>query len=336
MEKFIKAIPKVELHCHIDGSLRIESMYEILGLEDRISLEEFKKEVRVEKECASLKDYLEKFEIPIEVMNSQENIERLSYEIMEDLSKEGVMYAELRFAPNLHKSKDFNIDEIIEAVIVGMERAEKDFSIKGNLILICMRHHSLEDNLRLVRQGEKFLKRKLVAIDLAGNETDFPPELHKEVFDLARNLGYKITVHAGETGSYENIDYSIRELGANRIGHGIAAIKNKSTMNLIKEKNVVLETCPISNMQTKAVENMEDYPLMDFYNRSLKVCVNTDNRTVSNTSLEKEYRFIVDRYGFTKEDLANMIKISIYGSFASDKDKLYMYTRLEEFLDGKI
>lgn len=324
MKNILRKLPKIELHCHLDGSVRPKTMYELLQHEDeeieKMGFGKFKKLIRVEKDCPSLNDYLKKFSYPLKVMQNRENIERITYELMEDLSRQNVKYVEIRFAPFLSMEGGLNFDEVVESVLEGMNRGKKDFGIRANGILISMRHDEEEKSLEVVKQGEKYIGKGIVAVDLAGSE-DFPPEIHKEAFQLAHKLGYHITVHAGETGISENIVKSIELLKAERIGHGIAAAKDPKVMKLIKEKEVFLEMCPISNLQTKAINNIEDYPIMDFMNKGLKVTVNTDNTTVSNTTLEREYELLIDKLNFTLEDIVVLVLNSVEAAFINKKEK---------------
>lgn len=322
----LRRVPKIELHCHLDGSVRPETMYELLTQQGENigikSIQEFERLVRVEEECESLNEYLKKFSYPLKVMQSKENIERISYELLEDLSKENVKYVEIRFAPFLHMNKDLTFDEVVESVLRGMNRARKDFNILSNAILICMRHDSLDKSIKVVEYGEKYLGKGVVAVDLAGNEQDFPPEIHREAFQLAYEKGYKITIHGGETGIVENIPKSIELLHATRIGHGIAAIKDPRVMELLKEKNIFLEMCPTSNLQTKAVDSIENYPIKTYLKEGIGVTVNTDNTTVSNTSLYKEYMLLIDKLDFTIEEILKLIDNGVEAAYISKEEKV--------------
>lgn len=325
MKEILRKIPKIELHCHLDGGVRPQTMYELL-LQDGEKLEmkdikEFEKLVMVKEECDSLKEYLEKFSYPLRVMQKQENIERITYELLEDLSKQNIKYVEIRFAPFLHMEGGLTFDEVVESVLKGMDRAKGDFNISSNAILICMRHESVENSLKVVEYGEKYLGNGVVAIDLAGNEHDFPPEMHKEAFQLAHAKGYNITIHGGETGIVENISKSIELLHAKRIGHGIAAIKDPKVMELLKEKNIFLEMCPTSNLQTKAVNSIEVYPIRKYLEKGIGVTINTDNITVSNTSLNKEYELLMDKMDFSIEEILKLIDNSVEAAFISRNEK---------------
>lgn len=327
----LSELKKIDLHCHLDGSVRLSSLYELLleaGEIDEQEEEEFKSLVSVGENCDSLKSYLEKFDWPLKVMQSQENLERITYEILEDFSKQNIIYAEIRFAPFLHMEEGLSFDEVLEAVLAGKDRAEEDFDISSNLILIAMRHEEASKSLDLVKSGEKYLDKGVVAVDLAGNEHDFPGEIHQEAIDLAQKLGYKITIHAGETGISENIAIAVNQLHASRIGHGIAAIKDESIMDLLLEKNIYLEMCPISNIDTGAVDKIADYPIRDFIHRGIGVTINTDNTTVSDTSLEDEYRFLMENLDFTLEEIKELIKNSIEAAFISEEEKRLLREKL--------
>lgn len=335
MEKKLRELPKIELHCHLDGSVRPETMKELYrakGKYEDIRDEEFKSMVSIEGQCDSLKEYLERFSYPLEIMQDEASIYRVTYELLEDLSKQNVKYVEIRFAPYLHMANGLSFDQVVDGVVRAMDKGQEDFGIMARGILIAMRHEPSENSIALVKNGEKFLNKGIVGVDLAGNEHDFPPEIHEEAFKLARKMGYHITIHGGETGIVENIEKSIKLLNAERIGHGIAARKDKSTRDLIKENNIYLEMCPISNIQTNAVANISEYPIGDFLKEDILVTVNTDNITVSNTSLEDEYRFLVEKVGLSLEDIKKTIRNAVEASFLDEEDKAKLRAIVESEL----
>lgn len=332
----IDRLKKVELHCHLDGSLRPETMFEILKDEkdlSRLSLEEFTNLVQVKEDNDSLVEYLKKFKYPGKAMQTRENLARVTYELLEDLSNQNVMYVEIRFAPYLHMNEGLSFDEVMESVIGGLDSAKEEFDIDGNLILIGMRHESLEKTIELVKEGKKYLDSGVVGFDIAGDEEGFAPEIHKEAFLLAKDLGYNLTVHAGETGRVENIWTAIDDLRAQRIGHGIAAINDELLMEELSKREIFLEMCPISNMQTKAVEKLEAYPIKEFLNRGIKVTINTDNMTVSGTNLKKEYEFLMDNYDLEMKDIIALVENSIDGSWVSEEKKELMREKLKNSIE---
>ena len=286
-----KDIPKIDLHCHLDGSVRAETVLNIIkkdNLEFSLNLKQIKKKLIAPSNCNSLNEYLKCFNLPIAVMQTKDNLERVSYELMEDAALENIKYIEIRFAPQQHKQNGLTTKEIIESVLVGMRKAEEQYDIKGNYILSCMRHLSAESAMKIIEDGRQFLNRGVVAIDLCGGEeVGF---CHKFINPIknARKYGYHITVHAGETGIGQNVIDAIQLLGAERIGHGIFIKDNKEAYDLVKEKKIILEICPTSNIQTKAINTYKEHPIYDFYNDKIMVTLNTDNRTVSDTTMTKE------------------------------------------------
>lgn len=321
-------IAKIELHCHIDGSIRPSTILDIaikegMDIPTR-NLDEFLDYVRAPKECNSLNEYLQRFGFPNMVMQSKENIERITYEVMQDAHSDNIKYIELRFAPLLHMNKGLSFDEILESAINGLNRASNDFGILGNLILCCMRHEDPSRSIEVVKNAKKFLNKGVVAIDLAGNEHDFAPELHKDAFDLAREYGFNITIHAGETGKSENIIKSINLLHATRIGHGVNCKDNTEAFNLVKDKNITLEMCPTSNIQTKAVDTYVEHPISNFYHNGININISTDNRTVSNVRLNDEYKLLNEIGFFDLQEYKKIYLASVHASFASEdiKEKL--------------
>ena len=206
---------------------------------EKIKLESYKKSdveklIQVQQECTSLNEYLKKFDLANKVMQSSENIKRITFELLEDAQKENIKYIEVRFAPLLHVYKGLSIDEVIQSVIDGINEAEKKYDIKANIILCCMRTMSEDDAILVVEKGRKFLNKGVVAIDLAGPEEEGFVKKYKRAIELARNYGYKVTIHAGEAGSAQNVIDAINIANAQRIGHGIRIKDMKSAYELVK------------------------------------------------------------------------------------------------------
>jgi adenosine deaminase len=324
-------LPKIELHCHLDGSLRPETIIDI-AKQEGISIpsydhEEIKKELVAPLECESLDEYLEKFAIPNLVMQSKENLRRISFELLEDAARENVKYMEVRFAPSLHMAKGLDIVEIIKSVLDGMNDAENQYDIKGSLILSCMRTMSVESAFEVVEKGKQFLGKGVVAIDLCASEEEGFCVKFMEPIALAREYGYRVTIHAGETGIGKNVLEAVEMLGAERIGHGVFIKDCPEAYNIVKEKQVVLEMCPTSNVQTKAVNSFSEHPIYHFHRDGIKVTVNTDNRTVSDTNMENECRIIFKESNMSFEDYKQIYDTSVEASFADleTKERLKKY-----------
>ena len=315
-EDIIK-LPKVELHCHLDGSLSREFV------EKRLGRQVGKEELSVSNDCTSLAEYLEKFDLPGQCLQDEEGLEEAGYDVLRNMKQENVIYSEIRFAPLLSETDDMNCNKVIEAVLRGLERGKKEFGIDFGLIVCAMRHHSEEMNWRMIRTAREYLGSGVCAADLAGAEALYPMSEFMDIFTETKKMGMPFTLHAGECGNPQNVIDSIN-VGAGRIGHGIAMRGNQEIRKMAKKAGIGIEMCPISNLQTKSVNSMAEYPMREFLDAGLKVSVNTDNRTVSNTSLTKELEFIQKNYGIRDEEILLMMKNAIDTAFADDsiKDKI--------------
>jgi len=301
----IHDMKKVILHLHLDGSLRPETVREWLQEDgENVSLEEVQAKLMVDKDCKDLNQYLEKFDIPSQVLQTEERIERATYELYEDLSKQNVIYAEVRFAPSKHLEKGLSYKQVVEAAIRGMERAKKEFNIDGNLILCCMRgDDNYEQNLETVAAAKKYLNSGVCALDLAGAEALFSTDKFEDIFKLAKQNNIPFTIHAGEAAGPESIRKAL-EFGATRIGHGVRCIEDKQLMQELRNKGVTLEVCPISNIQTQAIDGK--HPIEELYRNIIPTTISTDNNTVSNTDIEQEYLWVLENTDLQLLDLAQM------------------------------
>ncbi len=302
---------KVELHLHLDGSIRPSTISEILN----INLEEAKKLSTIETKCASLKEYLTKFDIPLKIMQTKENLERVAFELAQDLQKDDVIYAEIRFAPNKHLKSGLTLDEVVTAILKGLSQVP----IKTNLILCMMRGDSYEQNLKVIKLAKKYLNHGVVAIDLAGSEASYPVNLYQELFEIAQKENIPFTIHAGEADGPLSVINAIN-LGAKRIGHGVRAIESEKALKLIKEKNITLEVCPKSNLDTNMYEKLSNHPIKKLYDMGLLVTINTDNRTVSNTNLTKSYQDLQEVFSFTKQDFLKMNENALQSAFLNQAE----------------
>ena len=324
----IRKLPKIELHCHLDGSVRVDTIIDIAKKEglkldsyDRCDIEKL---VQVSSDCTSLNEYLKRFDLANKVMQSSKNIKRITFELLEDAQKENIKYIEIRFAPLLHLDGGLSIEEVIQSVIDGITEAEKIYDIKGNIILSCMRTMSEEDAILVVEEGKKFLNKGVVAIDLAGPEEEGFVKRYKKAIELARSYGYNVTIHAGEAASGQNVIDAINILKAQRIGHGVRIKDMKDAYDLVKESGVALEMCSTSNIQTKAIENFSKYPLYDFYKDGINLSINTDNRTVSNIDLSNEIKLISNEFNMSKEEYIDIYLKSVEAIFADESIKEWL------------
>lgn len=313
----IFTLPKIELHCHLDGSLSREFLQTRLG---RVVSEE---ELSVTQDCKSLAEYLKKFELPGICLKDEKGISEAGYDVLRTMSSENVCYAEIRFAPLLSVTNTMKTEQVIESLLKGLKRGREEFGIDYNVITCAMRHHSEEENYKMIKAARSFLGEGVCAADLAGAEAQYPMSEFMGLFQKVKALDMPFTIHAGECGSVSNICDAVKA-GAKRIGHGIAMKGNPIVQTELREARVGIEMCPISNWQTKSITNIGDYPIKEFLNAGLLVTVNTDNRTVSDTSITKEIEYIQNLYNICDEEIVQMMKNAIEVSFANDdiKNKL--------------
>ncbi|EGQ7999865.1 TPA: adenosine deaminase [Vibrio vulnificus] len=321
-------LPKIDLHCHLDGSVRPQT---IIDLADEQNLTLPSRDINVIKEmmvapetCPNLDEYLKRFELPGMVMQTAEALERISFELFEDAANENVKYLEVRFGPLLHQVKGLSLEEIMDSVVRGMKRAEAQYDIHGNYILSILRTMPKDQIKAVLEAGAKHLNDGIVAFDLAGSEV--PGFCHEFVpyAQYAKELGYRITIHAGEQGAGQNVYDAISLLGAERVGHGIFIHNHPEAYQLVKGEEVALETCPSSNVQTKAVNSLSEHPIKAFYKDGIAVTINTDNRTVSNTTMTDEVRKVVEAFELTEAEYFDIYTISVNNAFTSDAVKQHL------------
>lgn len=316
----IKNLKKVELHLHLDGSVNINTLSKL----SNIPINKLKEEMIANDICQNLSEYLTKFDLPIKYMQTKENLKIISKDLVDYLESQNVIYAEIRFAPMFHTKEGLTYNEIISSVLEGLNSNQ---NVKTNLILCMMRGFPEKDNLETINIAHRYLNKGVCAIDLAGAEDKYPLANYTNLFEIAKEKNIPFTIHAGENGNYKEIDLAIN-LGTKRIGHGIHTSESNNTINKLIEKDILLEICPTSNVQTNSIDTYSNHPIYDFYKNGIKVCINTDNKTVSNISLNDEYIKLSNNFNFTIEDFINMNKYAINASFLSTEDKNKLLEKL--------
>ena len=305
----IRRIPKTELHCHLDGSLRPETMLE-LGAEYGVAMperevERLRAHMRVD-DARHLEDYLERFEITLGVMQTSPAIERIAYELAADAAEESVRYIEVRFAPVLNVRGGLTNADAVDATLRGLERAEKAHGIVGRVIVCSLRHLSPSVSMELAELAVAYRNRGVVAFDLAGGEKGNPAAAHAAAFAHAREHDLACTVHAGEGDGPRSIREAVHLCGADRLGHATRLIEDEALMQYANDRRIGLEICLTSNVQTHAVESYAAHPLRTYFDRGLNVSLSTDNRLMSGTSLTDEYEHAVRHFGFTLAELGEL------------------------------
>jgi adenosine deaminase len=313
----LKSLPKVLLHEHLDGVLRPETVIELAKSANYGQLptenpEELAHWFHQGANQGSLPKYLEGFAHTIAVMQSEEALERVAYEQAEDLSGDGVVYFETRFAPVFHTRRGLSHQQVVSAVLKGLERGRRDFLVSSGLIICAMRN--MDVSLEMAELAVDFRDRGVVGFDLAGEEGGYPPKKHVDAFHYIQRENFNITIHAGEGFGKESIWQAIQYCGAHRIGHGtrliedIAIAEDGKVVKLgdlaqyVLDKRIPLEICLLSNVQTGAAKSLGEHPFKVFYQEKFRVTLNTDNRLMSDTTMTKEFEAAAETFGLSLED----------------------------------
>ncbi|MCL4458529.1 MAG: adenosine deaminase [Chloroflexi bacterium] len=329
--EMIQRLPKAELHLHSVGALRLTTIKELLrqrGLPLSDAFEEWQGSSEMRLPLAA---YLSRIDMAFAVMQDAESLERISYELIEDLAKQNVIYAEVKFAPQSCTRGGLSYQEALRAVANGLTRAEKNFGLKSGLILVCRRDEPPELSTEIVKlaianQGIN----KVVGVDLAGDETGYPGYPHREAFRRAYDAGLHRTVHAGEGAGPESIREALDILYAERLGHGVRLAEDPLLLREVGDKGVTLEMCPTSNVQTGAAESLSQHPIDRFLAQGLAVTVNTDDPTVAGTDLTHEYELLVEEFGWGLPEIKKTVLNALNGAFLSEPERKAILTVFEE------
>ena len=332
---YVRSLPKAELHCHLDGSLRVATILELAkeqGVELPYDTEgELANFLQVDDDCESLEDYLKAFPVVNKVLQTEEALERVAYELAEDVADENVRLLEVRFSPVLHTNNGLTLEKVLSAVLRGKNRAENDFKIRIGIIISSIRSISPEVSLELAELTVNYKDKGVVGFDLAGAEENFPAKDHKEAFFHIINNNINTTVHAGEAYGAESIHQAIHYTRANRIGHGTRLREDMDLFRYVLDHRIPLEMCVTCNVQTQCVNGYDDHPIKDYLDAGIRVTVNTDNRLISNTCLTDEYVKIIKHYELSISELKKLILNGFTAGFLpyEERKKLVENIRLE-------
>ena len=335
LEVFQK-LPKTDLHVHLDGSLRLSTILELAD-KQRVELpahdeDGLREAMNLGKNCGSLVEYLKAFDVTLRVMQTEDALERIAYELAEDAARENVRYMEVRYAPMLHTRRGLKLTSVVEAVLAGLRAARTDFKIESNIIICGIRNVSPESSLEMAELAVAYKNRGVVGFDLAGAEYDHPAKHHRAAFQLVRDNNINVTIHAGEAYGPESIAQAVHVCGAHRIGHGCRLRENGDLLNYVNDHRIALECCPSSNVQTGAIRDLASHPLKLYYNLGLRVTVNTDNRLVTDTTVSKEMWLCHTQMGLSLKDLKQIVLAGFKSAFLPFHVKQQYLRRVSEEL----
>jgi len=331
-EELLRALPKTDLHCHLDGSVRVKT---ILELADRQGVrlpadtpEGLAKAIHMGEVCDSLEDYLTAFDVTLAVLQTEEGLHRVAYELAVDAAAENVRYLEARYSPVLHTSAGLKPTAIVDAVLAGLAEARRETGIASNVIICGIRHMDPETSVRLAELAVAYKNKGVVGFDLAGAEEGHPARRHQAAVQLILDNNVNVTIHAGEAFGPESIAQAVHYCGAHRIGHGVRLRENGDLLNYVNDHRIPLELCPSSNVQTRSVAGFASHPAKFYFDFGLRVTINTDNRLVTDTSLTKELLLAHERMGFTLDDLCTVLVQGFKSAFLPFREKAELLRRV--------
>jgi adenosine deaminase len=309
----LEDLKKIELHCHLDGSVRPSTVSEILNM----PLDEVERQMCFKESRKDLNEYLSKFDLPLSIMQDKSGLKRVSKELAEDLKKDNIIYAEVRFAPHKSTLNGLTLNEVVDSVLEGFNEVS---GIKIKVILCMMRNFDYDKNLEVIDLAEEYLDKGVCAIDLAGAEGLYPTSDFEDLFIEARKRHIPFTIHAGEADGVDSIKSAIR-FGTKRLGHGVRVVDDIDLLEFTCNNQILFEVCPTSNIQTGASPSYKEHQLRTLFNEECDCLINTDNRTVSNTTLNKEISIMIQNQGFNLSDIKAMIKRSVKYTFLSKEEQ---------------
>lgn len=322
----LRRVPKTDLHCHLDGSVRVQTVWD-MAKEQGVrlpasSMEELESLVKIGEDCQNLVQYLKAFDITLSVMQVRESLQRAAYELCEDFARENVRYFEVRFSPILHTLRGLKLTEIVDAVLDGLAQGERAFGVKTGCIICGMRNINPETSMILAELAVAYKNNGVVAFDLAGAEEDYPAKKHREAFFRILNNNINVTIHAGEAYGPESIHQAIHYCGTHRIGHGTRLKEDGDLLNYVNDHRIPLECCISSNVQTRACPSYAQHPIRFYYDYGLRVTVNTDNLLMSDTTVSKELLICHEHLGFSWPEIKDLIIYGFKSAFLPYRDKV--------------
>ena len=335
--ELLRRLPKAELHCHLDGSVRPQTMLD-LAREYRTEMprgtaEELATYMAV-RDAQSLEDYLKRFEVTLSVMQRADALERIAYELAEDAHRDGVLYLETRFSPVLNAREGLAPHEVVEAVIRGLTRAETEHAIIGRVIVTALRNLPPHVSLEMARLAVAYKDKGVVAFDLAGPESGHPASRHAPAFEHALSHDMACTCHAGEGDGGASVRQAIHVCGAHRIGHGTRLFEDPRLMEFVNDRRIPVEICITSNVNTRAAATYATHPVRQYFDAGLNVVLNTDNRLMSATTLTDEYAHAATHLGFTLPELGKIALNGFESAFLHWKEREKLIARARESISS--
>jgi adenosine deaminase len=339
-DDLLHALPKTDLHCHLDGSLRLKTMLELAeqqGVKLPADTEEgLAKAIKIGARHGSLEEYLKGFEITLSVLQTEDALYRSAYELAMDAHAENCRLIEVRYAPVLHLQKGLKPTVVVEAVLEGLRAANRETGILAGVLVCGIRNMSPDVSLRLAELSVAYKNRGVLGFDLAGAEHGNPARDHQAAFQLILNNNINCTVHAGEAYGPPSIAQALHYCGAHRIGHGVRLREDGDLLNYVNDHRIPIECCPSSNVQTGAVTDMASHPFKFYLDFGIRVTINTDNRLITDTTVTKELSAMVRQFGLTLKDVRNILVGGFKSAFLTFHDRALLVRKAQTEMDEVI
>jgi adenosine deaminase len=333
--ELLARLPKADLHNHLDGSLRPETLIDLAGSAGVVLPSRDPDTIRhfmLVKEAGNLEQYLARFAITVPVLQTPEALERVAYELAEDAARDGVRYIEVRYCPALSCARGMTLTDVVQAELRGLRAAERDFDVQASVINCSLRHFDPALSLEIASVSVALRDQGVVGFDLAGGEAGRPASQHREAFDLAEEALLGITIHAGEAAGPEYIADAVHRCHAHRLGHGTRLGEDLPLMRFVRDRRIPIEINLSSNVQTQAVASLEDHPLRLYYDEGLVVTLSTDNQLMSGTTLSREYWLAHEHLGFSLPEIRRMMLAGFESAFLPWPEKQRLLARVKDEL----
>lgn len=324
------ALPKVELHLHLDCSLSFEVVQK---LDPDVTREDYYRFFVAPDKCRDLADYIRRSANAIALMQTREALQMVVEDLFDQLKADNVIYAEMRFAPLEHSREELSAEDVVEIVNQTVEEQIEETGIEAGVILCTLRHYSEKQSMRTAKLVEQFEGTQVVGFDIAADEAGFPIDNHIAAFEFANEQGLNCTAHAGEARGADSVWETLENFKPSRIGHGVRSAEDPELLDYLKEHNIHLEVCPTSNIQTNVYEKITDHTINKLYMSGVSMSVNTDTRTISNVTLDEEYQTLEDVFLWDKKQLLKCNLDAIEHAFASDETKKELRDVISEAYD---
>lgn len=323
--------PKVELHLHLDCSLSYDVVHQ---LDSSVTREVYDFEFKAPFDCSSLLDYIKRAERPIRLMQTEEQLRLVTLDLFRQLKEDNVVYAEIRFAPLQHLQLGLTPEQVVKAVSDAADEGIKMYGVDAGIILCTLRHFTEEQSMETVKLVHQFAGTNVVGFDIAADEAGFPVDNHISAFEYARQNNIFCTAHAGESCGAESVWETLKNFRPSRIGHGVRSAEDEKLLLHLKEHNIHLEVCPTSNIKTKVFNRIEDHSACKIFDAGVSMSINTDGRTISDTTLTSEYELMKNVFNWNESHLYKCNLEAINHSFASEKIKNIVREKLDSYFNN--